>query len=373
VGVLKQQLGNHAGARDACHAIEVSKTLLGRFSLGQQMLRIVREDGTLIPVGEQITMRSLSDNLNITGNLSSTGPAFASEASAAPQRAQLAASSIYSSNSSGLSSLMPKLRVPEPDMTDPTESLRELSQLTEAPWNARGHWDKQPAHAALDGTRDMWQGEFAPGLGRLQLPDVETELSRAEGAGRRGLEPLFLDSGTYAAQNSHTQQHRRNYDHAKMEVYAQTAAIGTFAGSLVDSAWVPRSSHATIERVPGSYASSPNVRDAGKHAHAANRFDEHAVISGQSWLSKDAFIRDGGSSCAAVASVRIADPDVSIANADQNTGDNARDGDHARESVPLWSEHQASPIVDMLHQYLKQQHEVICLRKSSSNRTLHHI
>ena len=79
VGVLKQQMGNQAGSRDAHYAIEVSKTLLGRFSLGQQMLRIVREDGTLIPVSEQVTMRSLSDNLNITGNLNSSGPAIASQ------------------------------------------------------------------------------------------------------------------------------------------------------------------------------------------------------------------------------------------------------------------------------------------------------
>ncbi len=360
VGVLKQQLGNHTGARDARHAIDVSKLLLGRFSLGQQMLRIVREDGTLIPVNEQLNLRSLSDNLNITGNLNVSGCNNASTAPAAPQ---LGASSIYSSNSSGLSSLMPKLRVPEPDVTDPTESLRELSQLSGERWTSDRRGKQPPALAVLDGTRDMWRGEFAPGVGRLQLPDVEIELTREESVGRSKFE-LFHSaptaSGPWLPPNpraSETLQGGRSYESMKVEAFGQNFAYSSFGMSVMDSARMPISSYAVEYSLPCSSAKSPNVREPAIQPHNSSRFVDCAATSSEDWTSRDAPTRGGGSSFAALASVVLADPDV-VHVADTYYGNVPQLG----QPDPLWSEHQASPMVDMLHQYLKQQHEVTFLR-----------
>jgi hypothetical protein len=358
VGVLKQQLGNLAGARDARHAIDVSKLLLGRFSLGQQMLRIVREDGTLIPVGEQLNMRSLSDNVNMTGNLNASGSNYASATPAAPQHA---ASIIYSSNSSGLSSLMPRLRVPEPDLTDPTESLRELSHLSDDHWSARDKFGmQQPTLKVLNGTNDMWRGEFAPGLGRLQLPDVDIELTQAKSFGCGTFNVVNYAAGANGPGSykdpyaSLAPQEGGDKYRANTEVFAQKLARSALTGILLEPAWMPQSSYDSVERLPGSYANSPNVRNVVRQLKNTDRFDQCAANSAVVWMSGDALTRDGGSSCAAVASVRIADPDVVL-----GVTTDLINGPHSRQPEPLWSEHQASPLVDMLHQYLKQQREVI--------------
>ena len=365
VGVLKQQLGNHAGARDALHAIEVSRMLLGRFSVGQQMFRIVREDGTLIPVVEQVSMRSLSDNLNITGNLNATASTSASAApepfsAAAQPHPPLAASSIYSSASSGLSSLMPKLHVPEPDLTDPTDSLRDVTQALGAQGSMRG---QLAAKSVLDGTRDMWQGEFAPGRGRLQLPDVELEVD----AGDKWT--LFKNSkqhisatGMYAAwqpQGSHaakSPKQRLNFARPSQEWSSQPRLNIAPA----DSVFVPRSSRTAAARVPGSYANSPNARRVANGSFRPSWFDDNVAIPDMQAVAVDFLGRDGGSSVAAVASVRLADPDtvLSATAAFSHHRDVAREEGFERSVAPLWSEHQASPIVDMLHQYLQQQSEV---------------
>jgi hypothetical protein len=362
VGVLKQQLGNPAGARDALHAIEVSRMLLGRFSVGQQMFRIVREDGTLIPVVEQVSMRSLSDNLNITGNLNATASAPASAApepfSAAAQRhPQLAASSIYSSASSGMSSLMPKLHVPEPDLTDPTHSLRDVTQALGAQGSMRG---QLAPTSVLDGTRDMWQGEFAPGRGRLQLPDVEVDVD----AGDKWT--LFKNSkqhisatGMYAAwqpqgsQAAKSPKQRLNLARPTQE-WSHQPHLNI---APADSAFVPRSSRAAAARVPGSYANSPNARRVASGSARASYVDDDAAIADVQALPVDFLGRDGGSSVAAVSSVRLADPDTLLSATDHHR-DGAREVGFERSVAPLWSEHQASPIVDMLHHYLQQQSEV---------------
>lgn len=356
VGVLKQQLGNRAGARDALHAIEVSKMLLGRFSLGQQMFRIVCEDGTLIPVSDQSTMRSLSDNLNITGNLNASGSGVLSAAVAAP-RPQLAASSIYSSASSGLSSLMPKLRVPEPDLTDPTESLHEVSRLMDGRQHAGG------GGHALDGTRDMWRGEFAPGAGRLQLPDVEVEPVLGEAKARKHAKQHVSATALYetwlprktAASNATL---KLRSDGRANEDLPEKKALGSLAG---DAAAVWAQPHA---RQPGSYMNSPYAHNAAPISQRALYFDGDAATSGAPWEHGAVRADGGGSSVYAAASVRLADPDVVLSAhvARSRHVEAAGPEQRVEECALLWSQHHASPIVDMLHQYLQQQqHEVMCV------------
>jgi hypothetical protein len=369
VGVLKQQLGNRAGARDALHAIEVSKMILGRFSVGQQMFRIVREDGTLISVVEQSTNRSLNDNLNITGTLNASGQVLASAATtsftAQPQRPQYAASSIYSSASSGLSSLMPRLRVPEPDVTDPTESLHGVSRLLDDKLNAgnKSDWGRhQGSRVVLDGTRDMWRGEFAPGAGRVQLPDVEVEHALGSSTARRS--PKQHVSATALYETWLPQKHAaasRPHNHARdggacERRSAETRRVVSMNGG--DSTWLPQNPRYTQPRAPGSYISSPNHHNAANSSHRALHFDGNVVIPG---LPGNAWGHDGGSSVAAVASIRLTDPDVVL----RSDTDHSRHFDAAgqykpvEQGVQLWSEHQASPIVNILHQYLQQQHEVM--------------
>lgn len=369
VGVLKQQLGNRAGARDALHAIEVSKMILGRFSVGQQMFRIVREDGTLIPVAEQSTNRSLNDNLNITGTLNASGQVLASAATtsftAQPQRQHFAASSIYSSASSGLSSLMPRLRVPEPDVTDPTESLHGVSLLLDDKLNTGNKFDwvrQQGSRVVLDGTRDMWRGEFAPGAGRVQLPDVEVE--HALGSSTAPSSPKHHVSATGLHESWLPQKHavtsrprNRARDGGACERRsAEPRQVLSLNGG--DSTWLPQNPHHKQPRAPGSYIGSPNHHNAANSSHRALHFDGNVA---KPLLSGDAWGHDGGSSVAAVASVRLTDPDVALRSDTEHSRHFEAAGQYnpVEQGVQLWSEHQASPIVNILHQYLQQQHEVM--------------
>jgi hypothetical protein len=373
-GVLKQQLGNDAGARDVLHAMQVSKLLLGRFSVGQHMLRIVRDDGTLIPVVERMGTRTLSDNLNITGNLNaSVGSGVASAApgsfSASTQLPQRAASSIYSS----ASSLTLKRYVPEPDADDPTESLRDVSQVLNEGWNGSQQWRLHQAplvatarsEDALDGTRDMWRHEFAPGAGRLQLPDVDVDHvyggAWVNGGDVRPQATAALAAAAAAADAGWRlqQQYLREYDRLQMEASEQARLHHQHLHwAQQPAAWQHQASASA--RAPGSYANSPSVRNGANDAHYAGRFDAHAEAAAASWRRGEVWSRDGGSSVAAVASVRLADPDVVLNAAAVQARQNDGAGKQARagQTVPLWSEHQASPIVDLLHQYLQQQHEV---------------
>jgi hypothetical protein len=127
-----------------------------------------------------------------------------------------------------------------------------------------------------------------------------------------------------------------------------------------NAAWLPQTAHASIARLPGSYANNLNVHNGTNQAYYAGRIDTHEVVADAPWRPAKSWSRDGDSSVAAVASVRLADPDI-VLNAEvaqPQKKDVAGKHACAGEALPLWSEHQASPIVDLLHQYLQQQHEV---------------
>jgi hypothetical protein len=344
VGVLKQQLGNHSGVRDVLHAIEVSKMLLGRFSVDQQMFRIVRDDGSLIPVAEQFNLRSLNDNLNITGKLNLSGSVHATPSAnfAGTGQQLLAASSIYSSASSSLVSLMPKMRVPEPELTDPTESLRGVSEVL------NGSSNVGVAHVALDGTRDMWRGEFAPG--RLQLPDIEVdgfcEKLISDGHSKDTL-PLRVETELPIEIFSQKQAHHNGRN--VVQAFDSAGVSRNHSSETADSSWL----HRNLRYVSGQVSKRSNVQVVDMRLHRARESVVQTVTPAMTQHY------DCSSSVAAVTSLRLADPDVVLS--DNQSHANSLLEKAQSDSVGgvfIWSQHQASPIVDRLQLYLQQQHEV---------------
>jgi hypothetical protein len=272
----------------------------------------------------------------------------------------LAASSIYSSASSGLSSLMPRLRVPEPDLSDPTECLHSVSNLIHERWNDSGR--QRAPHVVLDGSRDMWQGEFAPGPGRIQLPDVDEEPGGGNVEARIVSKQLVFAAGVNDAWRYHNSTPadahalQRNGVDERFAEQRSGQAVPFAPSNTVDSTWPRSNAHARHARAPGSYVNSPNASSSQRALH----FDGNAVTSVAPLAIGSVGGHEGGGSVAAAASLRLADPDVVLSStvAHACVTDVAVQQQPVRETVPLWSQHQASPIVDILHQYLQQQHEV---------------